>query len=151
MNIEMIIDMEKNMKTRLFILTKLFTKETISYLIFGVLTTVVDAVTFYLCNNILKLEYIISTIMAWILAIFFAYFTNKIWVFKSKENNIYMIWKEILSFFFSRLVSLIFTLLWMVVTVELLKFNEFISKILANFFVVIMNYFFSKLFIFKDR
>lgn len=139
------------MKTRLFILTKLFTKETISYLIFGVLTTVVDAVTFYLCNNILKLEYIISTIMAWILAIFFAYFTNKIWVFKSKENNIYMIWKEILSFFFSRLVSLIFTLLWMVVTVELLKFNEFISKILANFFVVIMNYFFSKLFIFKDR
>lgn len=139
------------MKTSLFILKKLFTKETISYLIFGVLTTVVDTITFYLCNNILKVEYIISTVIAWILAVFFAYFTNKIWVFKSKSNDIYMILKEILSFFFARLVSLIFTLLWMIVTVELLKLNEFISKILANFFVVIMNYFFSKLVIFKNK
>lgn len=138
----------KNIKD--FIL-KFINRETIMYIVFGVLTTVVDAVSFYIVNNILKIEYIISTVLAWIFAVLFAFVTNKIFVFKSESRNLKVLIKEISAFVAARLISLGFTLLWMLVCVEMISMDEFISKLLANIFVVIMNYFFSKFFIFKNK
>lgn len=131
--------------------TKFVNRETISYLIFGVLTTLVDAVVFFISNRILDVEYILATIIAWVLAVFFAYFTNKIWVFNSKNMKLDLIVKEAFVFFIARLLSLGFTIAWMFFCVEILEIDEFIAKLLANIFVVIMNYFFSKLFIFRNR
>ncbi|WP_252221726.1 MULTISPECIES: GtrA family protein [unclassified Clostridium] len=130
---------------------KFVNKETISYLIFGILTTLVDAVVFFISNKILNIEYVLSTIIAWILAVIFAYFTNKIWVFNSKNMKFNLILKEAFAFFIARLLSLGFTIVWMIVSVEMLKSDEFVAKILANIFVVIMNYFFSKILIFKNK
>ncbi|NRU36743.1 GtrA family protein [Clostridium beijerinckii] len=131
--------------------TKFVNRETISYLIFGVLTTLVDALVFFISNKVFGVEYILATVLAWILAVLFAYFTNKIWVFNSKNIKLELVIKEAFAFFIARLLSLVFTIVWMFLCVEILKLDEFIAKLLANVFVVIMNYFFSKLFIFKSR
>lgn len=127
---------------------KLFNKEVILYLIFGVLTTLVDTVVFYISNYTIHIHYVISTCLAWIFAVLFAYITNKIFVFSSTKNN-QNIFKEIFYFFSLRLVSLLLSILFMVIMVNYLHIPEIISKILVNVFVVISNYFFSKIFIFK--
>ena len=127
---------------------KIFNKEVILYLIFGVLTTLVDTVVFYISNYTLNIHYVISTCLAWIFAVLFAYITNKIFVFSSTKNN-QNIFKEIFYFFSLRLVSLLLSIVFMVIMVNYLHIPEIISKILVNVFVVISNYFFSKIFIFK--
>lgn len=134
-----------------FIFMKVINAETISYIIFGGLTTLVDAVTFFLFNKVLNVEYIISTVAAWVLAVLFAYITNRIYVFKSCNNAVSEIVKECIKFFIARILSLIFTIIWMYCTVEWIRMDAMISKLLANIFVVVMNYFFSKLLIFKSR
>ncbi|WP_317367527.1 GtrA family protein [uncultured Tyzzerella sp.] len=128
---------------------KLFSKEIILYLVFGVLTTLVDTVVFYISNYTLNIHYVISTCLAWIFAVLFAYVTNKLFVFsaiKNKQN----IFKEMFYFFSLRLVSLLLSIIFMVLMVNVFSINELLSKILVNFLVVISNYFFSKIFIFKS-
>lgn len=130
---------------------RVLNKEILYYIIFGILTTLVDMIMFYISNEVFSINYIISTIIAWILAVLFAYFTNRKWVFKSNSTNRYDILKEFVLFIIARVTSLILTIIWMIITVELLKINEFISKLLANFFVIIINYIFSSLYIFKNK
>lgn len=127
---------------------KIFNKEVILYLIFGVLTTLVDTIVFYISNYKLNIHYVVSTCLAWIFAVLFAYITNKIFVFSSTKNN-QNIFKEIFYFFSLRLVSLLLSIVFMLIMVNGLKIPEIISKLLVNVFVVISNYFFSKIFIFK--
>lgn len=127
---------------------KIFNKEVILYLIFGVLTTLVDTIVFYISNYKLSIHYVVSTCLAWIFAVLFAYITNKIFVFSSTKNN-QNIFKEIFYFFSLRLVSLLLSIVFMLIMVNGLKIPEIISKLLVNVFVVISNYFFSKIFIFK--
>lgn len=137
---------------KLFICIKrIVNREITSYLIFGILTTIIDAVTFFISNKIINIDYIISTIIAWIVAVLFAYITNKIWVFKSNIIEFSIIIKEAITFFIARLLSLLFTLIWMFFTIECLGIDEFFSKLLTNIFVVVMNYFFGKLFVFRNK
>lgn len=126
-------------------------KEQILYLFFGGCTTVVNIVVFALCSDILHMELLISNFMAWVLAVFFAYITNKIWVFESKTESINELAKEIGSFVFARVVTLLIDMLIMYVGVEVLFINKMIIKVLANIVVIVANYVFSKLFIFKKK
>lgn len=128
---------------------KIFTKEVLLYLIFGILTTIVDTVIFYISNSLLNIHYVLSTSIAWFFAVLFAYVTNKKFVFSSIQNN-KNIFKEMLSFFILRLASLILSIIFMVIMVNIMGIKELLSKILVNIFVVIANYIFSKLFIFKS-
>lgn len=130
---------------------KFVNKETISYLIFGVLTTVVNAVVFYIINDIMKINYMAATIISWVFAVLFAYITNKIWVFNSRSLKPSVIIKEMSAFISARLFSLGFTVLYMYVSVDIFGIDEFISLLISNVFVVIMNYVFSKIFIFKNK
>ena len=127
---------------------KIFNKEVILYLIFGILTTLVDTIVFYISNYKLNIHYVVSTCLAWIFAVLFAYITNKIFVFSSTKNN-QNIFKEIFYFISLRLVSLLLSIVFMLIMVKKKKIPEIISKLLVNVFVVISNYFFSKIFIFK--
>lgn len=126
-------------------------KEQILYLFFGGCTTVVNIVVFALCSDILHMELLVSNFMAWVLAVFFAYITNKIWVFESKTETLYELVKEIGSFVFARVVTLLIDMLIMYVGVEILFINKMIIKVLANIVVIVANYVFSKLFIFKKK
>lgn len=128
---------------------KIFNKEVILYLIFGVLTTLVDFIVFYISNKTLNMHYVIATCLAWVFAVLFAYVTNKIFVFSAIKNK-HNIFKEMFYFFFLRLASLVLSIIFMVIMVDFLSISEVLSKILVNVFVVIANYFFSKIFIFKS-
>ena len=126
-------------------------KEQILYLFFGGCTTVVNIVVFALCSDILHMELLVSNFMAWVVAVFFAYITNKIWVFESKTETLNELVKEIGSFVFARVVTLLIDMLIMYVGVEILFINKMIIKVLANIVVIVANYVFSKLFIFKKK
>lgn len=125
-------------------------KEVISYLIFGVLTTLVNIVVYGLLTKLFSVDYRIATTIAWVLSVLFAFITNKLFVFESKSMALSSVMKELSSFILFRLVSYLLDLTIMIVMVEWLVLNDLFSKIVANVVVVIINYFASKLFIFKN-
>ena len=137
---------------------KFINPETISYLFFGVLTTVVSLVSYWLIVYLMVgngkpdgLQIQIATVGSWILAVTFAYITNKLFVFKSKSFEKKVLLKEATSFVGARLLSLGYEMLWMFIMADLLKIDDFICKLVAQFVIVALNYIFSKLFIFKKK
>ena len=98
-------------------------KEIIMYLVFGVFTTVVNIVVYFLSAELLHINYLISNALAWFLSVLFAYITNRKYVFESNSQNIL---KEAVSFF-----------------------NDVIAKVIVNVIVVVLNYVLSKLVVFK--
>lgn len=132
------------------LIRKFLNRETISYLVFGVLTTVVNYASYELCKW-LGIHYTASTIIAWILAVAFAYITNKLYVFESKSFEKAVLIREITSFVGCRLFSGLCDLGFMVAAVELIGMNDSIAKLVSNVFVVVINYIFSKLFIFRKK
>ncbi|WP_411348091.1 GtrA family protein [Paenibacillus sp. WLX2291] len=121
-------------------------KEIINYIIFGVLTTVVNIVSYIILVNLLYMDYRIATTIAWIISVLFAFFTNKKYVFKSEKGFM----KEMVLFFGARLLSYFIDLMGMILLVEGLTINDTIAKILVNIIVILVNYFISKLIVFKQ-
>ena len=121
-------------------------KEIIMYLVFGVLTTVVNIVVYYIFSNLLHMNYLFSNAMAWFLSVLFAYVTNRKYVFDSKNNQII---KEAISFFGSRLASGIMDMMLMWFLVNFIIVNDVVAKVVVNVIVVILNYILSKLVVFK--
>ena len=132
-------------------------REGMRYLIFGVLTTlvniVVSAITYYLVfaklNEELKVN--LSTIIAIIAAWIFAYFTNKLYVFDSKTKNFKELIKEIISFVGCRLITAIVEIALMNLFVTVMQLNYMLMKIVVNIIIIILNFVFSKLFVFKNK
>lgn len=123
-----------------------FKKELILYIIFGVLTTLVNILVYYFFTKIILVNYIISNILAWVFSVFFAYVTNRIWVFESKNDNII---KECFLFFGGRLFSGVVDTGLMYLFIDILSIGDFISKIVIQVIVVVLNYVLSKLVVFK--
>ncbi|MDR0958323.1 MAG: GtrA family protein [Clostridiales bacterium] len=123
-------------------------KEVILYLFFGGLTTLISWVTSVLLFYQFNVGNIPSNVISWIISVAFAYATNKTFVFESKSNNILT---EMLRFFSARLFSLAIDLLIMKVGVDVFMFNFGATKAVSQIFVIIFNYFASKLFIFKKK
>lgn len=130
------------------LINKLFNKETIIYVIFGVLTTVVDFVTFGLLYYSMNFREVLANTIAWFLAVAFAFITNKLFVFESKSFERTQLKKEILSFFSSRAITLLLTNLFLLFA-ELLDINMMFAKTLISIVVIILNYVFSKLLVFN--
>lgn len=118
--------------------------EIIRYIIAGILTTIVSIASYNLLRNI-NIDYKICTILSWILAVIFAYFINKLFVFKSQKNNI----KEFINFILARLLSLFIEFIFMIIMVDLISINDRIAKLIVQFIVLVLNYVFSKFFVFK--
>lgn len=126
-------------------------KELISYGIFGVLTTVINIAVYTVCYNLLGISNVVSNVIAWILSVLFAYVTNKIWVFESKSTEWKVLIYEMCSFFGCRLATGLLDLAIMYVTVDKLALNSTLMKCVSNVIVIIANYIFSKLVIFKKK
>lgn len=133
------------MFNKLFDLYKKY-KEIINYLIFGGLTTLISIITYALFAKLFHIDYLISNVLSWIISVLFAYITNKIFVFESKsKKNI----KEITIFFFFRVVSLIMEMVILYIFVDMLHIDDLVTKIIAQIIVIVANYIFSKVFVFK--
>ena len=123
-------------------------KEIINYLIFGVLTTLISIVTYAIFTKVFHIDYLISNVLSWIIAVLFAYITNKIYLFQTKsKKNI----KQITSFFFFRVVSLIIEMIILYIFVDILHIDDLVTKIIAQIIVIVSNYVFSKVFVFNKN
>lgn len=126
-------------------------KDVVPYLFFGVCTTLVNMVVYYVMAHILKADVTVSTVAAWIAAVLFAYLTNRVWVFHSEAHTVKEIGKEILSFFSCRLATGFVDWGCMAFFAGYLGMNDMIIKFLANVLVIVLNYIASKLVIFRKR
>lgn len=133
---------------------KLYNKyrEIILYLIYGVLTTVISLAVYYLLvvtildpNKGFELQ--IANIISWIAGVTFAYFTNRNIVFQSNNSNKV---KEATNFVLARVITLVMDMLIMFIGVSLLHSNDKIMKLISQIIIVVSNYVFSKLFVFKQ-
>lgn len=126
-------------------------KSMIMYLVFGVATTIVNVVVYSFCSGLLKISTTGSTCIAWLIAVLFAYVTNRKWVFESGASTAGMIVKEVVSFFSCRLATGAVDLIIMYVCVDRIGWNGIMIKALANVLVIILNYIASKLLVFKGN
>lgn len=124
-------------------------KEPLLYLLFGTLTTLVSILTFACFTFVFDINELASNVFSWILSVTFAYITNRIWVFDAKTKTFSELLRQIISFFSSRLVTLGVEELIMLIFVICLGFGSMIIKIIAQIIVIALNYFISKLWIFK--
>ena len=139
---------------------KILNKEILLYLIFGITVTSLNIILFYLFINIWKMSTGLGNILDTIICILFLYFTNRIWVFESKNNGKEAI-KEFIQFILARSLTAIIDQIFVVVGVDFFvaKYvsysqQEIFSvgiKILSNVVVIVLNYIFSKLFVFNSK
>ena len=140
-------------------------REVISYLVFGVLATIVDVVFYYAFGLLLgEGAYLINNILSWFITVVFAFVTNKIWVFQSNSWVISVVREEAIGFFSARLFSLLLEEVGLYLLIDLIKLNKIeldffffnitgtlVAKLIMQVVVVLTNYFFSKFLIFKKK
>ncbi|MBE5887552.1 MAG: GtrA family protein [Lachnospiraceae bacterium] len=141
-------------------------KEPILYILFGVLTTLVNIVVYYLMADVMLVYYLVSNACAWVASVLFAFVTNKLFVFESKSWKAFIVLPEMGGFFLARIATGVvdMVLMWLLIDVCLLgemKFalpmtavtlsGEMFAKILVNVVVIVLNYVASKLWIFRKK
>ena len=120
------------------------------YLVFGVLTTVVNYLIYFPCDRLLHTAWLSNSI-AWVFAVLFAYVTNKPFVFGSHDWSMKTVAPEFIKFVGTRVASLGVENLILLVTVDLLGWNRIGWKLFASVLVVILNYVGSKLLVFRKE
>ena len=123
----------------------------ILYVVFGAFTTLVNMAAYGLCFNVAGIPNVPSTVIAWILAVSFAFVTNKLWVFDSKKWDKKTLLHEIPTFFGARALTGLLDVGIMYVSVDVLHWNAMLWKLISNVIVIILNYIASKLVIFKNN
>ena len=126
-------------------------RELILYVFFGGLTTLVDWVSYWLMTDLLHVPYMAAAFLSQTFSILFAYVTNRRFVFESRVRGVRAVAVEMAKFFGARGVSLLLNMLVMFLGVDLLHVNDKVIKVIASVLVIIANYIFSKLFVFRDK
>ena len=120
-------------------------KQIILYAIFGMLTTLVNIVVYFLFARLISINVVFSNVLAWFFSVLFAYVTNRKWVFQSQKKQVL---KECINFYVGRIGTGLLDTCLMFVFVELLEFDDLLVKICVNILVIILNYVISKFWIF---
>ena len=123
--------------------------EIISYLFFGVLTTIVNYVAYWAFTRVLGMSVAVATFWAWALAVLFAFVTNKIWVFHSQTRTLKAFFTELAAFVAARVFSGILDVALMWLFADKMGLPDMWVKLALNVLVTVLNYIFSKLWIFK--
>lgn len=123
----------------------------IFYAVFGVLTTVINIAVYAICYTKLGIANIPSDIIAWLIAVLFAFITNKLWVFDSKSMDKQTVISELIKFMCARLATGGVDLLIMFIGVDLMHGPEIILKTASNVLVIILNYILSRLVVFRKK
>ncbi len=132
------------------IMKKLMTREIITYLIAGVLTTFVNLAVSYLLYDVLKMNENLVTIIAWVAAVAFAYVINNVWVFRDKYVNVKTESVKVGKFVAARLFTYVVEAIGVYIFITRMEFNFWVIKFILIVIVTILNYFFSKFMIFLN-
>lgn len=120
------------------------------YLIVGAMTTAVSIVTQYI-PLLMGFPTEVNTTVSWICAVTFAFFTNKAWVFKNESKTKSDWIKQAAAFYGARLATYFLELAFMSFTVRAMHQNEYLMKLIAQVFILVINYLFSKLVVFRKK
>ena len=132
-------------------------REIIMYLIFGVSTTLVNWIVYSILVSLANTDITLANGIAWFAAVIFAYITNKLFVFESKSWSAAVLAKEIIAFFGARVASGVFEIflpaLLMKIGLDqsLFGIEGFVAKAVVSVLIIVLNYIFSKLFVFKNK
>ena len=126
-------------------------EELIMYIIVGVCTMIVSLVSYFIMANTLQMYYQAANIISWVLAVAFAYVTNKKYVFKSPYTSVQATTKELVSFVSSRVASLLVEILSMFFFVQVCQIDDNIVKLMNQVLVTVLNYIFSKFWVFRKE
>lgn len=121
------------------------------YLIFGGLTTVVNYLVYIPCCEWLSLSAAVSNIIAWVVAVAFAFLTNKPLVFKSHDWSWKVVWPELVKFVSCRLLSGVLETFLLLIFVDVLGFHDLWMKLITSILVIILNYIGSKFLVFRNK
>ena len=123
----------------------------VSYLFFGVCTTIVNYLVYIPCYNFLGMSASVSNMVAWVVAVAFAYLTNKPFVFKSNDWSAATVVPELTKFVGCRIGSGVAETIVLFLAVDLLGWNGNIWKLVTQVMVTVMNYVASKLLVFRKK
>lgn len=126
-------------------------KKIFLYLFFGVLTTLLNIFLYWFCARIFEVPVVPSTIIAWVIAVLFAYHTNGKYVFESHPETFSAKLDEALNFFMCRLATGFIDVVIMYVFADLIGFDDVYVKTVSNIIVIILNYAASKILVFNDN
>ena len=124
-------------------------KHMLAYVFFGVCTTAVNVFVYFLCARLMGLNTAWSTILAWFFAVLFAFLTNKSLVFGSKSWERSLLIRELSAFYLCRLATGVIDLATMLLTVDVLGWNDMLMKCVSNVIVIVLNYVASRFIIFR--
>ncbi|MEE0935858.1 MAG: GtrA family protein [Methanobrevibacter sp.] len=122
-------------------------RELFLYVVFGAMTFFVNLISYFFFQSVLGVNYLISNAIAWFLSVLFAYITNRKWVFESRSPDIL---KEMSLFFGGRIFSGVVDTALMYLFIDVMVLDNAFSKIVVQVIVIVLNYIFSKLIVFKD-
>lgn len=125
--------------------------EVILYLVFGVLTTVVSIGSYAVLTEGMKLSVLVANVISWILAVTFAYFTNRTWVFRQKPEGLTQTLQQMAGFYGGRVATLLVEELILWIFIERLHWNNMLVKAGAQILIIVLNYIISKLFVFRKK
>jgi len=126
-------------------------RDIVLYIFFGGLTTVVSFFTFWLFADGFSLDVFIANTISWVLAVAFAFFTNRIWVFEAPTTNKKDFLVQLILFYGGRLLSFAFEMAVLFIFIKQLGLNKLIVKLLATIIVLILNYIISKVIVFRKN
>ena len=124
-------------------------REVFWYGVFGVLTTIINMAAFWLFSDMLSVHYMVANVIAWVIAVAFAYVTNKLWVFESKswEHTVWV--PECIGFVSARLATGLLDMGLMYLMISIIGVPKMWAKLVSNVVVIIGNYVLSKLVVFR--
>lgn len=133
------------------LIKKCLKNDKIRYLIAGGCTTLVNLITFFLLRTCTTIDRNVCNVIAICMAIAFAYFANKFFVFQTKAGGVFQVISEAVCFVGARVISMAVEVLGFAILCDSFRINELVSKLFVQFIVIVLNYFFSKLFVFKQE
>ncbi len=122
-----------------------------NYLIFGGLAFIVNYVAYAICVQIFSLHHQVGNIISWVVAVIFVYWTNRNFVFKSEVTDKKGVIREVITFLGARIATLVLEIIVLWLMVDIMSMNDMIAKLIGQFIVIVTNYGFSKLVIFRKK
>lgn len=125
--------------------------DVIAYIFFGVCTTLVNVATYWVMAYPCGFAVVPSAVIAWFVAVYFAYETNRRWVFHSHAKTLREILRELIAFFTCRFLTGVIDWVMMYICVDVMGMYDVAVKVLANFVVIVLNFVASKFVIFRSK
>lgn len=126
-------------------------KEVLMYLFFGGCTFLISVLSYGLINVTFGVNELVANVISWVIAVLFAFFTNRIWVFEGKTAEAKEFMVQMINFFGGRVVTLVIEEIILYVFITRLGLNSIVIKIIAQIIVIALNYIISKLWVFRKK